>query len=264
MPSGPHQDLSIEHSQQMDQAWPAAHSQAHVHCPEPSCARARPWLNHNCNLRHFAVHSGEVPGALTAAPHASQMQEVDITSPGTPNAICVDINTLAAGLSQRFPAATTTETAETMAAHASTAQYVEVSALSKSCHACRTLMQVATNNAVLFTAVLLAQPAHHFLGDHLTAHAADDEARVSHLVHSMREVQERRDASQKGAHHLGIHIAQLEVDLASAKQEAAVAQEDVRSANDQYAVLSQKCDAWEQELQAILITLQRVNKRRRL
>lgn len=79
----------------------------------------------------------------------------------------------------------------------------------------------------------------------------------------MRDVQERRGASQKRAHELGTHIAQLESDLASAKQQAVAAQEDVQSANDQFAVLNQHCDVWEQELQAILTTLQTVTRRRR-
>lgn len=217
----------------MEPTWPPTHSQAQVLCPEQSCARARPWLNHNCNLRHFAMHSGEVPEALKATAHASQMQDIDITSPGTPNATRNGTDSVAVELSQRLSAAaaTTTETAEATVAHASTAQHVE--------------------------------PAHHILEENSTANAANDEARVSHLVKSMRDVQERRGASQKRAHELGTHIAQLESDLASAKQQAVAAQEDVQSANDQFAVLNQHCDVWEQELQAILTTLQTVTRRRR-
>lgn len=106
------------------------------------------------------------------------------------------------------------------------------------------------------------QPAQHTLVESITANTAYDEARVSHLVDSMREVQERRDASQKRAHELGTRIAQLEGDLASAKQQAAAAQEDVQSANDQFAALNKQCDVWEQELQAILTTLQTVKRRK--
>lgn len=131
MQSRPQQDTSIGPPlSHMEPTWPPAHSQA-VLCPEQSCARARPWLNHNCNLRHFAVASGEVPEAPTAAAHASQMQDIDITSPGTPNATRIGIDNVAAELSQRFAAAaaTTSETAKATVAHASTAQHVEVSAL---------------------------------------------------------------------------------------------------------------------------------------
>ncbi|KAL3157758.1 hypothetical protein ABBQ32_012184 [Trebouxia sp. C0010 RCD-2024] len=169
----------------------------------------------------------------TWPPTHSQAQDIDITSPGTPNATRNGTDSVAVELSQRLSAAaaTTTETAEATVAHASTAQHVE--------------------------------PAHHILEENSTANAANDEARVSHLVKSMRDVQERRGASQKRAHELGTHIAQLESDLASAKQQAVAAQEDVQSANDQFAVLNQHCDVWEQELQAILTTLQTVTRRRR-
>ena len=118
-------------------------------------------------------------------------------------------------------------------------------------------------SVITATVVLYAvQPAQHLVEDSPKANAAHDEVRVSHLVNSMREVQERRDASQKRARQLETHIAQLESDLASAKQQAAAAQQEVQSANDEFTVLSQQCDVWEQELEAILTTLQTVKRRR--
>ena len=107
------------------------------------------------------------------------------------------------------------------------------------------------------------QPAHCVLEENLKACAAA-EARVNHLVDSMRKIQERREACQKHADQLFTHIAKLEHDLLSAKQQAAAAQQDIQSADDQFQVLSQQCDAWEQKLEAILATVQKVKRRRHL
>ena len=103
------------------------------HHPEESCARARPWLNHT--LRIFAVPNGEDAEAPTAlaASEATQMQEIDITSPHTDKVAAentethTDTNDVTCDLSQRLEAARTIETAKTSAA--STTHNVEVPAL---------------------------------------------------------------------------------------------------------------------------------------
>lgn len=106
------------------------------------------------------------------------------------------------------------------------------------------------------------QPAHCAEGKCLLAHLAASAAKVSHLVHSMRNLQARRDASQKQAVQLNTHIAQLEADLASAKLQATEAQEDVESADQEFEVLSQQLDAWEQQLEGILTILHGAKRRR--
>ena len=114
----------------MEPALPGVVKPALRHCSGESCARARPWMTHT--LRLFAVPNGqnsEAPTAL-AAPEATQMQEIDITSPYTDNAAAgntkrhTDTENVACDLLQRFEAARTIETTETSAA--STAYNVEV------------------------------------------------------------------------------------------------------------------------------------------
>lgn len=100
------------------------------------------------------------------------------------------------------------------------------------------------------------------MGDGLEAYIAASATKVKHLVHSMRKLQERRDASEEQAVQLNTHIAQLEANLASAKQQAAAAQGDVQSANEQFEVLSQQCNAWEQDLEAILTVLHSAKRKR--
>ena len=119
-------------------------------------------------------------------------------------------------------------------------------------------MQVALSDIC----VNLVQPAHYDEGKHLLACIADIAAKVNHLVHSMRNLQARRDASQKQAVQLGTHIARLEVDLASAKLQASEAQGDVQSADKDFEVLSQQLDAWEQELEGVLTILHGAKRRR--
>lgn len=100
------------------------------------------------------------------------------------------------------------------------------------------------------------------MGEGLEAYVAASAAKVKHLVHSMRKSQERRDASQRQELQLNTHIAQLEANLALAKQQAAEAQGDVQSASERYKVLSQQCDAWEHDLEAILTILHSAKRKR--
>ena len=104
-------------------------------------------------LRLFAVPNGgdsEAPTAL-AAPEATQMQEIDITSPNTDNVAAdntethTDTDNVACDLSQRLEAARTIVTTETSAA--STAHNEEVAAMNiMPMHACQNLMQVAVSD----------------------------------------------------------------------------------------------------------------------
>lgn len=106
------------------------------------------------------------------------------------------------------------------------------------------------------------QPAHCDEGECLLAHLAASAAKVNHLVHSMRNLQARRDASQKQAVQLNTHIAQLEADLSSAKLQSTEAQGDVQSADKEFEVLSQQLDAWEHQLEGILTILHGAKRRR--
>lgn len=110
--------------------------------------------------------------------------------------------------------------------------------------------------------MLNVQPAQCIIGEGLEAYVTTSAAKVKHLVHSMGKLQESRDASERQAVHLNTHIAQLEANLASAKQQAAEAQGDMQSASEQFEVLSQQCNAWEQDLEAILTVLHRAKRKR--
>lgn len=89
------------------------------------CARARPWLNHNSNLWVFALPNGEGYENAQASPFASQMQDVDITSPTTPGQAHSRTHTdhATANLGQRFEVVTANT------AHATTPKALQVCAM---------------------------------------------------------------------------------------------------------------------------------------
>lgn len=107
------------------------------------------------------------------------------------------------------------------------------------------------------------QPVQSNEGKELLAYVSASATKVDHVVHSMKKLQARRDASQKQAVQLGIQMAQLEADLASAKLQASEAQADVQSADKELEVLSQQLDVWEQQLESILTILHSAKRRRR-
>ena len=108
------------------------------------------------------------------------------------------------------------------------------------------------------------QPASHIVETDLNDPAANNKAKIIHLLDSMKKAHDRRHKCQEQAYHLSARVADLEANLIATKQQAAAAQENVRAAENDLQELNQQCDLWEQQLEAVAMTLQNAKRRRRM
>ena len=235
-----------------------------------SCARARPWLNHNSNLWVFSLVNGEQYDNAVGVPHLSQMQDIDIISPSIPDVPHGDTNTdnlgLAANLTQAFEAVTTPETADTTAVPPHSAQDLQVNDMTGAQpHVQHSAMQVRSMHTLCSLHSyrnISVQRADLDLNSDLTSRTASGSAQIQDLAESLTKADKKRRACHQRADQLAAHTAQLETNLAAAKHQAAEAKEAAEAADSDYAQLTQQFDCWEEQLEDVLMVLQQAKRRR--